>query len=32
MRVEPGGGAFSADPLRDLLMVDGPYRDTVSGA
>jgi hypothetical protein len=32
MRVDPGGGAVSAEGLRDLLTVDGAYRDTVSGA
>ena len=32
MRIEPGGGAASAEVLRDLLTVEGAYRDTVSGA
>jgi hypothetical protein len=32
MRVDPGGGAVSADVLRDLLTVEGAYRETVSGA
>jgi hypothetical protein len=32
MRVDPGGGAVSADGLRDLLTVDGAYLETVSGA
>jgi len=32
MRVEPGGGAVSADGLRDLVTVEGGYLDIVSGA
>jgi hypothetical protein len=32
IRVDPGGGALSAEGLRDLVTVEGAYRDTVSGA
>jgi len=32
MRVDPGGGAVSAEGFRDLLTVEGAYLETVSGA